>query len=69
MVGPAGGGALVEAISWRAIFWVNIPLIVVCIMLARAYVKESVDPSADRAHRLAGDRCSRRSGWAGRSTR
>ncbi len=49
VVGPAGGGALVEAISWRAIFWVNIPLIVLCIFLARAYVKESVDPSADRA--------------------
>ena len=49
VVGPAGGGALVEALSWRAIFWINIPLIVVCIMLARAYVKESVDPSADRA--------------------
>jgi EmrB/QacA subfamily drug resistance transporter len=49
VVGPAGGGALVEALSWRAIFWINIPLIVVCIMLARAYVRESVDPSADRA--------------------
>ena len=49
VVGPAGGGAVVEALSWRAIFWINIPLIVVCIMLARAYVKESVDPSADRA--------------------
>ena len=47
--GPAGGGALVEALSWRAIFWVNIPLIVGCIVLARAYVRESVDPGADRA--------------------
>jgi EmrB/QacA subfamily drug resistance transporter len=46
--GPAGGGALVEAISWRAIFWVNIPLIIGCVLLARAYVKESVDPEADR---------------------
>ena len=27
VIGPAGGGALVEAISWRAIFWVNVPLI------------------------------------------
>jgi EmrB/QacA subfamily drug resistance transporter len=47
--GPAGGGALVEAISWRAIFWVNIPLIIGCVLLARACVKESVDPEADRA--------------------
>jgi EmrB/QacA subfamily drug resistance transporter len=47
--GPAGGGALVEAISWRAIFWVNIPLIIGCVLLARAYIRESVDPGADRA--------------------
>ena len=52
--GPAGGGALVEAISWRAIFWVNIPLIVGCVLLARAYVRESVDPDADRAIDWAG---------------
>ena len=29
VIGPAGGGALVEAISWRAIFLVNVPLILV----------------------------------------
>ena len=49
VVGPAGGGALVEALSWRAIFWINIPLIIVCVMLARTCVKESIDPDADRA--------------------
>jgi EmrB/QacA subfamily drug resistance transporter len=52
--GPAGGGALVEALSWRAIFWVNIPLIVGCVLLARACVRESVDPEADRAIDWAG---------------
>jgi EmrB/QacA subfamily drug resistance transporter len=49
VVGPAGGGALVEALSWRAIFWVNIPLIILCVMLARTCIKESVNPEADRA--------------------
>ena len=49
VIGPAGGGALVEAISWRAIFWVNIPLIIATVLLSRACVKESVDPEADRA--------------------
>jgi EmrB/QacA subfamily drug resistance transporter len=49
VVGPAGGGALVEAISWRAIFWINIPLIVVTILLTRSQVEESLDPEADRA--------------------
>lgn len=49
VIGPAGGGALVEALSWRAIFWVNIPLIVATVLLSRTCVKESVDPEADRA--------------------
>src|SRR5215216_4340846 len=48
VIGPAGGGALVEAISWRAIFWVNVPLIAVTMVLAHRNVRESVDPEADR---------------------
>jgi EmrB/QacA subfamily drug resistance transporter len=46
--GPAGGGALVELISWRAIFWVNIPLIAVTVGLALRVVEESSDPEASR---------------------
>src|ERR687892_2701516 len=34
VLGPAGGGALVEAISWRAIFWVNVPLVIFTVLLA-----------------------------------
>jgi EmrB/QacA subfamily drug resistance transporter len=49
VVGPAGGGALVEAISWRAIFWVNVPLVIVTFLLTRSHVQESLDPEADRA--------------------
>jgi EmrB/QacA subfamily drug resistance transporter len=48
VVGPAGGGALIEGLSWRAIFWVNIPLIVVTVLLTRTAVMESKDPEADR---------------------
>jgi EmrB/QacA subfamily drug resistance transporter len=48
VIGPAGGGALVEAISWRAIFWVNVPLILVTMWLAHRSVRESVNPGADR---------------------
>src|ERR1044071_3493288 len=33
VIGPAGGGALVEAISWRAIFWVNVPLVIFTVLL------------------------------------
>jgi EmrB/QacA subfamily drug resistance transporter len=46
VVGPAGGGFLVEAISWRAIFAVNIPLVVANLILTRRAVAESRDPDA-----------------------
>lgn len=46
VVGPAGGGALIEALSWRAIFWVNLPLIVLTVALTRHAVRESRDPEA-----------------------
>lgn len=48
VVGPAGGGALIEALSWRAIFWVNIPLIAVTVALTLHAVRESRDPEAFR---------------------
>jgi len=48
VIGPAGGGALVEAVSWRAIFWVNIPLVIFTVLLTRSHVGESLDPEADR---------------------
>ncbi|HEY8778200.1 MAG TPA: DHA2 family efflux MFS transporter permease subunit [Solirubrobacterales bacterium] len=46
VVGPAGGGFLVETISWRAIFAVNIPLVVINLILTRRAVAESRDPDA-----------------------
>jgi EmrB/QacA subfamily drug resistance transporter len=49
VIGPAGGGALVQAISWRAIFWVNVPLVIFTVWLTRRHVEESLDPEADRA--------------------
>jgi EmrB/QacA subfamily drug resistance transporter len=48
VLGPAGGGVLVEALSWRAIFWINIPLIAVTVALALHSVHESRDPQASR---------------------
>jgi EmrB/QacA subfamily drug resistance transporter len=49
VIGPAGGGALVEAVSWRAIFWVNVPLVIFTVLLTRSHVQESLDPEADRS--------------------
>lgn len=48
VIGPAGGGALIGALSWRAIFWVNLPLIAVTVALALHSVRESRDPDAFR---------------------
>jgi len=47
--GPAGGGALIEALSWRAIFWVNLPLIALTVALTLRAVAESRDAEASRA--------------------
>lgn len=46
VLGPAGGGALIEVLSWRAIFWVNVPLIVFTVALCLHSVDESRDPEA-----------------------
>ena len=46
VLGPAGGGALIGITSWRAIFWVNIPLIAATVMLTLHSVQESRDEDA-----------------------
>ncbi len=48
VIGPAGGGALIGLTSWRAIFWVNLPLIAATVMLTLHAVEESRDPEAFR---------------------
>ncbi|HXV06130.1 MAG TPA: MFS transporter [Solirubrobacterales bacterium] len=48
VIGPAGGGALIGALSWRAIFWVNLPLIAVTVALTLHSVRESRDKEAFR---------------------
>jgi EmrB/QacA subfamily drug resistance transporter len=48
VIGPAGGGALIGFTSWRAIFWINLPLIAATAMLTLHAVEESRDPDAFR---------------------
>jgi EmrB/QacA subfamily drug resistance transporter len=48
VIGPAGGGALIGVSSWRAIFWVNLPLIAATVALTMHSVRESRDPDAFR---------------------
>ncbi len=47
LLGPALGGFLAEQVSWRAIFFVNVPLGLVGAILAWAWTPQ-VDPSARR---------------------
>jgi EmrB/QacA subfamily drug resistance transporter len=44
--GPAGGGALIGVLSWRAIFAVNLPLVAFTVYLTLRAVRESRDPDA-----------------------
>jgi EmrB/QacA subfamily drug resistance transporter len=46
--GPAAGGALIGLTSWRAIFWINLPLIAFTVWLCLRSVEESRDPDAYR---------------------
>ncbi|MEU2059198.1 MFS transporter [Streptomyces sp. NPDC013455] len=43
--GPLAGGLLVQSVSWRAIFWVNLPVGLAALLLTLRFVPES------RAHR------------------
>jgi EmrB/QacA subfamily drug resistance transporter len=40
-VGPVLGGALIDSIGWRSIFWVNIPIGLVALVLTAIFVPES----------------------------
>ena len=40
-LGPVVGGALVDSVGWRGIFWVNIPVGIAAIVLTALFVPES----------------------------
>jgi EmrB/QacA subfamily drug resistance transporter len=44
--GPVLGGWLVDQVSWRAIFWLNVPLAVISCTLAVLFASESRDPES-----------------------
>lgn len=40
-LGPPIGGLLVDLISWRAVFWLNVPIAVAAIILSAVFIPES----------------------------
>jgi EmrB/QacA subfamily drug resistance transporter len=47
-LGPVIGGALVQTIGWRAIFWINLPFSITAIALTALFVPESKAPQPRR---------------------
>jgi len=48
LLGPIVGGVLVDSLSWRVAFLINIPLVAIAVWACRTHVQESRDPDADR---------------------
>ncbi len=40
-LGPIVGGALIEYVSWRSVFWINLPICALAILLTAIFVPES----------------------------
>jgi EmrB/QacA subfamily drug resistance transporter len=49
-LGPVGGGWLIEHVSWRAAFFINVPLAIIVVVLSLRWMPESKDP--DRVGRI-----------------
>ena len=48
VLGPILGGALVDALGWHSVFWVNVPIVIVAIACTALFVPESRAPRARR---------------------
>ena len=53
-VGPLLGGWVIQVSSWRWIFWLNVPVAVVVVVVSLRHVPESRDPLAARGFDLPG---------------
>ncbi|MGW4163978.1 MFS transporter [Streptomyces sp. NPDC004788] len=46
--GPVTGGALLAGLDWRALFWINAPVVAAALLLSAVFVPESRGPRARR---------------------
>ncbi len=44
-IGPVLGGFLVQDVGWRSVFWVNVPVALLAILLCAWFVPESTSPT------------------------
>lgn len=52
--GPLIGGLLTETVGWRAIFWLNVPFVVLSLVLGAVSIDESADNTVPRRIDIAG---------------
>lgn len=52
--GPSLGGILTQFFNWRYVFFINIPLGILCILLTTKFISESYDPTANKSIDVGG---------------
>jgi EmrB/QacA subfamily drug resistance transporter len=53
-IGPMVGGALIDSLGWRSVFWINVPLAAVVLYATAVHIEESRDEHASRQLDLTG---------------